>query len=191
MATGRRLAAVALAAAAGGCVERRFVVETNVPGAEVTINNQSVGPSPADATWDYAGRYDIRAVAPGYEPARLVYPVRPKWYQYPPLDFFFEAVWPFHIEDVRRVRIDLQPSSPVRTDELVGNADRLRGRAQALPSPESPNDGPTAAPVPAGGPPPREAVPGPAGQGMSAPAAAGRTPPSPPGPDALRGPGTP
>ena len=47
----RRFACVLLAATTArvtGCVERRFRVETNPPGAYVTVNNKPVGPSPVD-----------------------------------------------------------------------------------------------------------------------------------------------
>ncbi len=125
---------IALILAAGtGCVERRFVVQANVPGALVSVNNQPVGPSPADIRWDYTGVYEFRAVAQGYEPLVQRVRIRPKWYEYPGLDFFFEAIWPFHIEDVRRIALELQPSQPVRTDELLDAANELRDRGQSLP----------------------------------------------------------
>ncbi len=125
---------VALLLAAGaGCVERRFVVQANVPGALVSVNNQPAGPSPADVRWDYTGVYEFRAVAQGYEPLVQRVRIRPKWYEYPGLDFFFEAIWPFHIEDVRRIALELQPSQPVRTDELLDAANELRDRGQNLP----------------------------------------------------------
>jgi hypothetical protein len=135
----RLLAAVAVAAAAGGCVERRFVVTSNAPGAQVYINNAPVGPSPSDATWEYTGKYEFRLVAPGYEPLRQVVEVRPRWYEYAPLDFFFEAVWPLHIEDVRRYHFDLTPAAPVRTDELLDAANGLRERGRSLPPPQEPD----------------------------------------------------
>ncbi|MGL4420069.1 MAG: PEGA domain-containing protein, partial [Gemmataceae bacterium] len=92
-----------------GCVERRFVLETNVPGAQAYVNNVAIGPTPSDASWDYPGRYDFRFVAPGYEPLQVSENIKAKWYNYPPFDFIFENLWPFHIEDVRRFRYDLQP----------------------------------------------------------------------------------
>lgn len=133
-----RLLTAATAVTLGGCVERRFVVTSNVPGAQVSINNAPAGPSPADATWDYAGKYEFRLIAPGYEPLRQVVEVRPRWYEYPPLDFFFEAIWPFHIEDVRRYQFELVPTSPVRTDELLDAANGLRDRGRSLPPPQEP-----------------------------------------------------
>lgn len=136
------LVAVLVAALGSGCVERRFVVQTNAPGAQVYVNNVPVGPSPADLRWDYTGVYEFRAVAQGYEPVVRRVNIRPKWYEYPGLDFFFEALYPFHIEDVRRVGLELQPSQLVRTDELLDAADRLREQGQTLPAPKYPDAAP-------------------------------------------------
>jgi len=142
MAGGRvgRLLILAIALpATGGCVERRFVVATNVPGAQVYVNNVPIGPSPADTRWEYPGRYEFRVVAQGYEPLREYKRVWPKWYELPGLDFVFEALWPFHIEDVRRFQFELVPATQVRTDELLDAANRLRERATAMPPPEQPD----------------------------------------------------
>jgi hypothetical protein len=122
-----------------GCVERRFVVETNVPGAQVYVNSAPVGPSPADARWDYAGNYVFRVVAQGYEPLTRVEHVKARWYDYPPLDFFFETLWPFHVEDVRRFRFDLVPATQIRTDELLDAANNMRAQGQSLPEPKYPD----------------------------------------------------
>ena len=65
----RFLPIVAVVAAATGCLDRRFVVETNAPGAQVFVNGRPIGPSPADTGWEYPGRYEFRVVAPGYDAA--------------------------------------------------------------------------------------------------------------------------
>ncbi len=143
-----------------GCVDRRFVVETNVPGAQVYVDGVPIGPSPADGSWEYAGRREIIAVAPGYESRVERVRFKAKWYEYPGLDFFAEVVWPFRIEDVRRVKLDLEPTRSVNQVELISNADSLRARAASLPptsvppssgkagSPKSRPVGPGPSPVP-------------------------------------------
>ena len=119
--------------AAMGCVDRRFVVETNVPGAQVSVDGVPIGPSPADGEWEYAGNRRFKAVAPGYEPLDQVVNFRPKWYNYPPFDLLAEVLWPLRIEDVRRVRLTLQPRQPVNRDALLQSADQLRYRGNTLP----------------------------------------------------------
>lgn len=147
-----------------GCVDRRFVVESNVPGAQVYVDGRPIGPAPADAWYTYPGEYEFKAVAPGYQPLKQKVRFKAKWYDYPPLDLFAEVLWPGRIEDVRRVRLDLEPTRPVRTDELINRADVLRSRGQSLPPPSVPDDaGPLAQPIPPGPPPPtiRVLPPGP------------------------------
>lgn len=116
-----------------GCVDRRYVVESNVPGAQITVDGVPIGPAPADARWEYAGCYEFLAVAPGYEPLVQKVYFKPKWYQYPPFDLFAEVFWPGRIEDVRRVRLTLEPTRPVDQGRLLSAADALRARGAMLP----------------------------------------------------------
>ena len=125
----------AFAGLAVGCVDRRFVVETNVPGAQVSMDGVPIGATPADARFEYAGKYEFKAVAPGYEPLTQLVTLKPKWHNYPPLDFFAEVLWPFRIEDVRRVQLVLEPVRPVNQIELIQSADALRARGLSLPPP--------------------------------------------------------
>ena len=163
-----RVAALAGVLAAAGCVERRFVVESNVPNARVYIDNRPVGAAPAYAPFEYYGYYTITLVHPGYQTVRRRVHVAAPWYAYPPFDFLAEALWPFHVEDVRRYRFDMEPVPRVRTDDLINSADALRQRGWSLPSPtppapnvlQSPVAGQPVAPVP--GPAPAPAAPPPA-----------------------------
>jgi len=59
--------AVLLAATGCGGVNRRFVIESNVPNAQVYINNHPVGAAPAHATFEYYGYYNIELVHPDYQ----------------------------------------------------------------------------------------------------------------------------
>ena len=63
MTTGR-LGPVLVAVTVGlltGCVDRRFVVETSVPGAQIAVDGTPLGPSPVDSRWEYAGSYQLTA----------------------------------------------------------------------------------------------------------------------------------
>lgn len=140
MAIGRlaRSAVVTLGLFAAGCVDRRFVIEANVPNAQVYIDDRPVGAAPAHSPFEYYGYYTVTLVHPGYETlTRRVY-VRPPWYAYPPFDFLAEVVWPFPIRDTRRYYFELCPATRTRTDELLTAAEALRLRGQTLPAPEQP-----------------------------------------------------
>jgi hypothetical protein len=159
------LAALAVGGAAG-CVERKFVVESNVPNAQVYIDNKSVGAAPAYSTFDYYGYYTIAVVHPGYTTVvRREHAVAP-WYAYPPLDLLADIA-PFPIRDTRRVYVELTPAPPVRPDDILAKADALRQRGMALPPAETPALPRTKAPAPPRPPeplilPPDGPIPGPA-----------------------------
>src|SRR3954468_23914678 len=97
----RSLLLASTVALATGCVDRRFVVATNVPAAQVYVDGHALGPAPVDGRFEYAGYYEFRASAPGYESLVVKQKFQPKWHDYPGLDFLAEVVWPFRIEDVR------------------------------------------------------------------------------------------
>lgn len=123
-----------------GCVDRRFVVTTNAPGAAIEVDGQPLGPTPVDASYVYAGKREFRATAPGYEPLNQYVTFEPKWWDYPVLDLFAEVIWPFRIEDVRRVHLTLQPAAPRSAEEILAGAEALKARGLALPPPSVPNE---------------------------------------------------
>jgi len=144
--TARRWLFAALAASAllsVGCVDRRFVVTSNVPGAAIEVDGDPIGPTPADASYVYTGKREFRATAPGYEPLNQLVTFEPKWWDYPGLDLFAEVIWPFRIEDVRRVHLELQPAVPRSAEEIIAGAESLKARGLALPPPSIPNDQPS------------------------------------------------
>jgi PEGA domain len=144
MQRGRTVCVVTVLAAltAVGCVDRRFVVTSNVPGAQVTVDGDQLGPAPVDARYEYTGKREFRATSPGYDPLVQVVSFPPRWFDYPGLDLFAEVIWPFRIEDVRRVHLELQPAQPVAVDQIQAGAEALRSRGQTLPPPSVPNDQP-------------------------------------------------
>ena len=92
---------VALSATAGvslllssGCVQRRMTVRTNVPGAQVYVDDYEVGRTPVSTDFIYYGDRTIKLVKDGYETQTIKQPVDAPWYQWPRIDFFSENVWP-------------------------------------------------------------------------------------------------
>jgi hypothetical protein len=133
------LAGIVLSMLTGcGGVNRRFVIESNVPNAQVYIDNRPIGPAPAHAPFEYYGHYNIKLVHPDYQTENQRVHVVAPWYAYPPFDFLAEVVWPFRIDDVRRYYIELSPAVRTDTSELIRNADSLRERGMNLPAPEEP-----------------------------------------------------
>jgi hypothetical protein len=134
-----------LAVALAGCVDRKFVVESNVPSAQVYVDNRPAGAAPAYVPFEYYGYYNVTLVHPGYETVvKRVHVIAP-WYAYPPFDLLAELL-PFHVRDTRRYTIDMAPAPQSRADDILVAADALRQRGMSLPPPERP-----AAPRPANG----------------------------------------
>ena len=137
MRSGRAMIAVGITTAllCAGCVDRRFIIESNVPNAQVYIDNKPVGAAPADLPFDYYGYYNVTLVHPDFAPLNKRVRVRPPWYAYPPFDFFAEVVWPFRIEDTRRYFFKMDQTLQVPSDQLIQDADTLRQRGWSLPVP--------------------------------------------------------
>jgi hypothetical protein len=151
------LGAVAGAALLAGCVERRYVVTSDPPGALVLRNGEPLGASPADDHFTYYGNYHFTLIRDGYETLEVDERIRAPWYEWPPLDFVSENVVPWWIYDVRHFHYALQPLQVPRSDEVLNRAQELRGRGQQLQPlhPEEATSGKPAAPAvaPPPGPP--------------------------------------
>jgi hypothetical protein len=134
-----------LALSLSGCVERRFVVTTDPPGALVMRNNAPIGFAPADDHFTYYGNYHLTLIKDGYETQQVDQNIPAPWYECPPFDFFAENLLPWHIVDVRRFYYQMQPRQVAKEDELRAHAQELRDRGRLVtpPPPE-----PSPVPVP-------------------------------------------
>src|SRR5262245_47866634 len=121
-----------------GCVERRFVVTTDPPGALVMRNNAPIGFAPADDHFVYYGNYHFTLIKDGFETQQVDQIIPAPWYQYPPFDFFAENFIPWHIIDVRRFHYQMQPKQVPHAEEMLNRAQELRDRGRIItPPPEA------------------------------------------------------
>ena len=155
----RWLGALLCAGLAAGCVERRFVVNSDPPGAVVLHNNQPIGLSPADDHYVFYGTHKFTLVHDGFERMQVDQKIPAPWYEYPPLDFIVANLLPWKIIDRREFFYKLQPTQVVRPDELLNQAGGLRLRGQGLVPP--PGSAPPPAPPATELPPPRPVEPPP------------------------------
>jgi hypothetical protein len=169
----RRAACVLLAVAAtllSGCVQRRFRVESNPPGAYVTVNNQPYGPAPVDVPFLYYGKYDIELKKEGFQTLRVKEHVRAPWFEYPPADFFAENLYPLEINDFRVFCYEMQPVIVPNLEQFKAEGEGFRQRAADLPPPRFPElpkqpknppppPPPAALPIPKEGPTPPSTFP--------------------------------
>jgi hypothetical protein len=124
------------AAALSGCVERRFIIESNPPGALVYVDGQQKGATPLELPFDNYGKHEFTLVKEGFETKAYTQRIRMPWFEWFPLDFFSENVYPKHIQDNRRLLFDLELMRQPRTEDVVNQGELLRQRGQAIPTPE-------------------------------------------------------
>jgi hypothetical protein len=126
------LGAAICAGALTGCVERRYVVYTDPPGALVLRNGTPIGQSPADDHFVYYGKYHFTLIKEGYETQQIEQIISTPWYEYFPLDFISENLIPWPIRDRRTFSYQLEPRRLVDTNELRKQAENLRNRGRSL-----------------------------------------------------------
>lgn len=149
------VAAICLACLAG-CVDRRFVITTDPPGAVVyDEKHRPMGASPADRQFVYYGKYKFTLVKDGFETQVIEENVKAPWYEYFPLEFVAENLIPWTIRDVRRLHYTMVPAQIISPDELLNRGMDMRGRERALvvpPRPDEPAPPPKELPIMPGAP---------------------------------------
>lgn len=132
-----------------GCVERRFIVTSDPPGAIVfDWKDEPRSASPADLPFTYYGKYRFKLVKDGYETLVVEEKVNPPWYEWFLVDFFSENLTPYTFRDVRTFHYQMKPLQPVFPEVLLQSANELRGRGQAIgpPAPPAKTAGPAPSP---------------------------------------------
>ncbi len=134
----RRLAAclaIVGAVLCTGCVERRYTLRTEPPGALAIVNGEEVGQTPVSRSFYYYGDREITFILDGYETKTLIQPVKAPWWDNLFFEFFTENLVPFNLRDEREFKYQLTPASMPRAGDLRDRAEQLRSEAQALPKP--------------------------------------------------------
>jgi hypothetical protein len=122
------LALAVVAGAASGCVDRRFVIESSPPNANVFVNGKLVGATPADVQFTYYGKYRFVFVRDGSQTLTVDEDICPPWYEYPPFDFIAENLLPFTVRDVHYIRRPLELVPNIPAEEILNHATPLRAK---------------------------------------------------------------
>ena len=128
----RCLPMVLLLAVFTGCVTRKFTIDSFPQGAMVYKDGKPIGVTPMDEHFVYYGKYNFKLVKDGYETLDVEQKIPSPWYEYPPLDFVAESLFPFEIHDIHRFSYALQPAKTVRQDEILEKAAELREKGKAV-----------------------------------------------------------
>src|SRR4051812_39062820 len=132
----RRRGVIALAllvAMLAGCVQRRFTIRSNPPGAQVYVDDYEIGTTPVSHDFVYYGTRKIRLVKDGYETLTVYQPMPTPWYDYPGIDFFSKNICPRKIREERTLNYQMTPTVEVPADQLIGRAEQLRAAGRVLP----------------------------------------------------------
>jgi hypothetical protein len=134
-------ATLLLALLLAGCVERRFVVRSDPEGIPVRVNGVVHGPTPFEIPFEDYGHVRLETDAfdrdgdglPEYRGFDGSFHLWAPWYQWFPLDFFSDNLWPATIEVRREAVVVLEPAlSPLRREDEEALRSRLGGlRARA------------------------------------------------------------
>ena len=110
-----------------GCVSRRLTVRSNPPGALVEIDGDAVGFTPVSVDFDYYATREIRLSKAGYETLTVLQPIKPPWYQVPPLGFISDNfLIGQHVTDRHEVSYTLQRQRIQPGSDLLDRAQQVR-----------------------------------------------------------------
>ena len=112
-----------------GCVRRTITITTEPPNARVFLNDQEVGRSAVSTDFLWYGDYDVTIRKEGYETLQTNWTLKPPWYEYIPLDFFAEVLWPGQLHDVRSRHFVLETGKTPTQEEVISRAVETRDRA--------------------------------------------------------------
>lgn len=133
--SGTALLGVTLLTLYTGCVERRYTIRSEPPGALAVVNGEEIGRTPVSRNFTYYGDRDIQLVLDGYQSQRVIQPIKAPWYDNLLTEFFSENVVPFTLRDERDFTYRMAPASLPPTNDLQARGDALRAQAVVQPTP--------------------------------------------------------
>jgi hypothetical protein len=118
-----------------GCVERRYTIRSNPPGALAIVNGEEIGPTPVSRSFTYYGDREVTLMLDGYETRTAIQPINaPLWDNFV-TEFFTENLIPFTFRDEREFVFDLAPQMIPEKNALLNRAEALRAQGHILPPP--------------------------------------------------------
>jgi hypothetical protein len=125
---GAILLALALAPAMAGCVERRYTIRSDPPGATVIVNNEEIGRAPVSRSFTFYGDREIVLILSGYKTQRVIQPIKSP-------EVVTENFLPFTLRDERDYTYKMEPDIPPPSTEVLGRAEELRAQGKVNPPP--------------------------------------------------------
>ena len=117
----------------GGCVQRTLRIESEPPGARLTLDGKPLGTTPREVSFEWYGSREIILEKKGYRSLRAVEPISPPWWAVFPVDFFTEVLLPLPLEDRHLLRYRLEPfgeDPDEETDAIIRRAEAMKAAAE-------------------------------------------------------------
>jgi PEGA domain len=116
-----------------GCVERRYTIRTDPPGALVIANGEPIGTTPVSKSFTFYGDRTFRIIKEGYETKDVVEKFRGPWYDNYLTEFFTENLNPYTFRDEVEFNYKLDPARPADSVDVLNRAEAVRTEGQAPP----------------------------------------------------------
>ena len=121
-----------------GCVERRYTIRTDPPGALAIVNGEEIGPTPVSKSFTYYGDREVTLMLDGFKTEQQVVQIKPPWWDNLITEFVSENLIPITFRDEREYQYKLRTEANPVTPDLLNRANQLRGFGQAPPPPREP-----------------------------------------------------
>jgi hypothetical protein len=118
-----------------GCVERRYTIRTDPPGALAIVNGEEIGQTPVSRSFVYHGDREITLMRDGYQTQTIIQPMKAPWWDNYLTEFFTENFLPYTLRDEHDYTYKLVPSTIPDRDNLMSRGQTLRSEAQTVPKP--------------------------------------------------------
>jgi hypothetical protein len=102
-----------------GCVERKLTIVTQPEKATVWLNDEEIGTTPVTVNFNWYGDYRVRIEKSGYAIINTHKNLKPPLYDYFPIDFFAQHVWPGLIVDTYTWNYEMKPFEAPNSEELI------------------------------------------------------------------------
>jgi PEGA domain len=118
-----------------GCVERRYTIRSDPPGALAVVNGEEIGVTPVSRSFTYYGDREVTLHLDGYQTQTIIQPINSVWWDNYFTEFFTENLIPYTFRDEREYLYQMAPLTKPDQNDLLARADTLRNQAAVLPSP--------------------------------------------------------
>ena len=102
-----------------GCVERKLTIVTQPENAVVWLNDEEIGTTPVTVDFKWYGDYRVRIEKSGYMIVNTHQKLKPPLYDYFPIDFFAQHIWPGRIINHNVWNYTMMPYEAPNSEELV------------------------------------------------------------------------